>query len=312
MQHHPLPDPMHNILIPWDGQIPIEPLLTLASSIGGPEASLLLMPVAAGHVDIGGAGHASSPDQDALATAWPRLEWLERSDSANMAMEIVATAARRDADLIVMATACYPDGWIDSSCLAAQLALDSPAPVMVVHVEGDGATAFPPQIARLVILLDGSARAAQTLPVAASLARRLRVGVRLLMVIDPARVLPPAYAYDPDAMEQMVARLRGEAHGALTQAERQLAKDDVAVTSELLYGPVIETIEAAFQPGDVLVLTTHGLGSATQSQLGSVAAQLVADNPGPLVIMRAGHLASVVATGHGERGPWESFSRPTA
>jgi len=300
------------ILIPWDGNIPIEPLLTLAGSIGGPEANLLLLPAALGHVDEGGAEHTSSPNREALATGWPRLEWLECPDSTDVAMEIVVTAARRDAGLILMATACQPGGAIDPACLAARLALDSPTPVMVVHLEGDRSTAFPPPISRLLVPLDGSARASQALPVAASLARRLEVAVTLVMVIDPARVLPPAYAYDQDAMEEMVARLRGEAHGALTQAERQLANDGVTVSSELLYGAVIESIEAAVQPGDVLIMTTHGLGGATQSQLGSVAARLVADNPGPLVIMRGSHLDSVVATGHGERGPYESFSRSPA
>ncbi|MEJ7901533.1 MAG: universal stress protein [Thermomicrobiales bacterium] len=312
MQTAPSTDASLTILIPWDGAIPVDALLMLAHSIGGPEANLLLLPVTAGHVDDGGLDHASSPHRESLVSRWSRLEVLERSDSANTAMEIVAIAARRDADLILMATTCHPGGTIDSACLAARLALDSPTPVMVVHLEGDRYTAFPPPISRLLVPLDGSARASQALPVAASLARRLEVAVTLVMVIDPVRVLPPAYAYDQDAMEEMVARLRGEAHGALTQAERQLANDGVTVSSELLYGAVIESIEAAVLPGDVLIMTTHGLGGATQSQLGSVAARLVADNPGPLVIMRGSHLDSVVATGYGERGPYESFSRSPA
>ncbi|MDQ3442356.1 MAG: universal stress protein [Chloroflexota bacterium] len=308
----PSHDAVLSILIPWDGNIPIDALLALAGSIGGPEAHLLLLPVTAGHVDDGGMDHASSPNREALESTRPRLEWLERSDSTDPAMEVVATAARRDADLILMATTCHPGGAIDASCLAARLALDSPTPVMVVHLEGDLSTAVPAPISRLLIALDGSARAAQSLPLAASLAGRLGVAVALVMVIDPRRVLPPAYAYDSEASAEMIARLRGEAHGALSQAERQLANEGVTVTSELLYGPVIESIEAAVQPGDVLVLTTHGVGGATQSQLGSVAAQLVADNPGPLLIMRGSPLNSIVASGHGERGPYESFSRPTA
>lgn len=312
MNHLASPDPMINILIPWDGNIPIERLLTLAGSVGGPEANLLLLPVSSEHVNDGGQVHESPPNRQALATAWPRLEVLECSDSADVATKIFATSARRNADLILVATTCHPGGAIDSSCLAARLALDSLVPVMVVHFEGDHSTAFPSPISRLLVPLDGSARAAQALPVAARLARLLEVAVTLVMVIDPARVLPPAYAYDQDATEEMVARLKGEAHEALTQAEHQLTSLGVTVTSELLYGPVIASIEAAVQPGALLVMTTHGLGGAVQSQLGSVAARLVADNPGPLVIMRGSPLASVVVTGHGERGPYESFSRPTA
>jgi len=60
---------MLNILIPWGGVIGIDPLLTLAGSIGGPEANLLLLTVTAGHVDDGGTVHASSPDRQALAPA---------------------------------------------------------------------------------------------------------------------------------------------------------------------------------------------------------------------------------------------------
>lgn len=299
------------ILIPWDGMIPVDAVLTFATSIGGAEAHLLILPVTSGHDDDGVTNHVSSRNRMALESARSRLEMLERSDSADTAMDIVATAARRDADLIIMATACHPDGGIDSSCLAGQLALDSPVPVMLIRIAGDGLTAFPPPIGRVVILLDGSARSAQALPFTASLAHQLQVTVRLVMVIDPVRVLPPAYAYDQEASAEMVARLTGEAHEALTHAERQLANDRVAVTSELLYGPVIESIEAAVQPGDVLVMTTHGLGSATQSQLGSVAARLVVDNPGPLVIIRGSQPASAVASGHGEGGAYESFSRPT-
>lgn len=300
------------ILIPWDGKISIEPLLTLASSIGGPEVSLLLMPVTGGHIGDGSTLLAPPPMPAIRESAWPRLEWLERSDAAGTASDIAAIAARRSVDLILMATLCHTAGGIDATCLAGQLALDSFTPVMVVHVEGDHPAALPAPISRLLVALDGSARAAQSLPLAASLAGWLGVAITLVMVIDPRRVLPPAYAYDSEASAEMIARLRGEAHGALSQAERQLANEGVTVTSELLYGPVIESIEAAVQPGDVLVLTTHGVGGATQSQLGSIAARLVADNPAPLLIMRGSHLASAVATGHGERGPFESFSRPTA
>jgi len=311
MQSPPALDAPLNILVPWNGGIPIEFVRDVARSIGGPHARLMLLPVAPGHTEKDLTPPALAPTEPTRESDWSRIEVLERSDAVNPALEIVAVAARRDVDLILMATRCHPDGAIDAGCSAAQLALDSPTPVMVVHVDGNDLAAVSPHISRLVVPLDGSARAAQALPFAASLARRLRLTVRLVMVIDPVRMLPPAYAYDPEASAQMLARLRNEAHNALTGAELQLANEGVEVTSELLSGPVIPSIEAAVQMGDVLVMTTHGTGGDTQ-RLGSVAARLLVDNPGPLVIMRGSPPASVVVSGHGERGPYESFSRPTA
>jgi len=298
-----------NILVPWDGLVPIEVVRDLAGSIGGPHANLMLLPVASGHSDAH--PELPAPSGSGQESAWSRIEVLERSDAGKPALEIVAVAARRQVDLILMTTRCHQDGEIDIACSAAELALDSPTPVMVVHVDGNDVTAFPPHVSRLVVPLDGSPRAAQALPFTVSLARRLRLAVRLVMVIDPARMLPPAYAYDAEASAQMLARLRNEAHNALTEAEHQLVDEGVEVTSELLYGPVNSSIEAAVQPGDVLVMTTHGTGGASQ-KLGSVAARLLADIPSPLIIMRGSHPVSLVVSGHGERGPFESFSRPTA
>ncbi len=306
MQHVPSPDAPFTILIPWDGNIPIDTLLALAGTIGHPESHLLVLPLAPGGDDGGEMrGAPTSP----VTLAWPRVEWLEPVQVA-AAPEIVATAADRNVSLILIATTCQPRGTIDSSCLAAQLALHSPVPVMVVHLDDDRSAEFPPAISRLLIPLDGSARASQALPVAAALARRLGVPATLVMVIDPARALPPAYAYDRDANEEMIARLRGEAHEALTQAEHCLTESCVTVTSELLYGSATACIEAAVQPGDLLVMTTHGPGGAMTGQLGSVAARLVADNPAPLVIMRGSPPDAIVVSGHGEYRAYESFMRP--
>lgn len=125
--------------------------------------------------------------------------------------------------------------------------------------------------------------------------------MRFVVVIDPARGLPPAYAYDPDAAE-LLAGLKNEAHWALTQAEQLLTHQGVTVSSDLLFGPVGQSLQASIEPGDVVVMTTHGIGGAQRSRLGSVAARMVANVTTPLVIMRSSPPAEVIAGAYGE---WE-------
>jgi nucleotide-binding universal stress UspA family protein len=209
---------------------------------------------------------------------------------------IAAVAAEHAIDLILMATPCQTSRKLDPACLAAQIALDSPIPVMVVHFACDNLAAFPPSITRVLVPVDGSTRAAQALPVAGTLARRLGVPVQLVMVLDPKQVLPPAYADDSDATATMVASLTHDAHWALIQAERILRSYQVEAGSDFLYGPVISSLEAAIDPGDVIVMTTHGIGGAPRGRLGSVAARLLADDPCPLVILRGSPQEEIVVS----------------
>lgn len=295
-------------LIPWDGLTPIDQVLTFARSLGGQDATLVVLPVTpeSMHEDP---FCGRSPGRAAMD---PPVEVLDFPDFAmDPSWAITAVASARAIDLILMATPCQASSELDPSCLAARIALDSPIPVMVVHFTCDDIAAFPPSITRLLIPLDGSARAAQVLPFAASVAQHLGVPVQQVLVIDPARVLPPAYAYDPYATQEAIAGLKHDAHWALSQGERMLKAAQVDVRSELLYGSVIPSLEATVEPGDVIVMTTHGVGSAPGGRLGSVAARLLAEVPGPLIIMRGTPLSEVV-NGNMQAGRYEPISRPTA
>ena len=298
-----------SILIPWDGLTPINQVLTFARSLGGRDARLAVLPVAPA-LKAGGARIAElAESQSELKPMHPLVQMIELpAVRADPVAGIGAVAAKHDVDLILMATHCHPAGELDPSCLAAQLALDSPTPVMVVQFDCTNLAAFPPRITRLLVPLDGSIRAAEALPFTVSMASRLRVPVRLVMVIDPVQALPPAFAYDPTASD-MLAGLRGEAHWTLTQAEQLLARRGVRVSSDLLTGPVVRSLEAAVEPGDVLVMTTHGLGSALRGRLGSVAARMVADIPAPLIIMRGSPPVDVAVGAFDERNRYQLVSR---
>lgn len=277
------------VLVLWDNDALLTPTVSFVRSITGEDSRLPLQPVSCGPRN-------GSDGTDIARFVGDGAEVLERigqvSDSVD---EIIAIAAARAADLIVMATTCCAAGALDHSCGAAALALDSPIPVMLLRtheLEHAGVSS----IRRVVVPLDGSERAAQALPLAGTLARRLNVPVQYVMVIDPARVVPPAYAYDPQAQD-IITDLRATAHWALKQAERGMENEGVAVSSSLLYGPVSTCIEAALEPDDVLVMTTHGTGRATSSRLGSVAARMIERVTTPLVITRVQPQHDVVVEG---------------
>lgn len=288
------------ILIPWDGLTPIKQVLAFARTIGGEDARLELLPVAPDGATV---------PPDVLGGS---VTVLDSPRATSPAHAIITVAASQKTDLILMATPCHPGAELDPGCLAAEIALDSPIPVMVVHFDCDDLTAFPPPVKRLLVPLDGSLRAAQAIPFAERLAHTMRLPVHLVTVIDLNRALPPAFAYDPEAAATMNAELRGEAGWALRQAERMVSRNGVPVSSDILSGEVVPSLEAARQPGDVVVMTTHGIGTATRERLGSVAAHLVTETTMPLVIMRSSLPADVVVAAHGDRIRYQPITRPTA
>ncbi|HVL25565.1 MAG TPA: universal stress protein [Thermomicrobiales bacterium] len=300
--------PTLRVMVLADAETMVEPAADYARSVVGDDVHLMFVPFAC---ECRVSRHALEFHARASAENGVSTEVIApRGGEPLDAHDSVALAQQRNADLIVVATTCHPEGRLDTSCGAAHLALNSPVPVMLLHDNEQGAPVFP-ELRRAVVLLDGSPRAAQSLPFASRLARRLRLPVQFVMVIDPTRVLPPAYAYDAEALDNVITDLRETAHWALKQAEGQLAAEGVQVESVLLYGPVMRCIQSAIEPGDVVVMTTHGTGRAPAGTLGSIAAQMIANITAPLVIMRGRTQADAVVEGYAAC-PWvEPLGRPT-
>lgn len=234
----------------------------------------------------------------------------DHADIEVVALEDLAALPSRvrfeDASMIVMAGYRHPDGSGETVNDPALIALDSPVPVMVLRAAEGELQPFP-KMQRILVPLDGSSRSAQALPVATRIAHKTGLPVHLVMVIDPSRVLPPAYAYDPDAWD-IITELRETAHWALRQAEEPLMREGVAVESSLLYGPVNAILQSTMEPEDIVVMTTHGTGMARR-KIGSVAARVLATAPGPVVIHRGGDQGDIVVDGY-EACSWvEPLSR---
>ena len=287
------------IMILADSEAMVTPTTTIVRSVTGDDARLFVVPFACGLVD----GKPFALDFRELAAGAAPVELLSpMGDGGGEPEGVAELAIKRDIDVIVVATTCDPEGIVHDPCGAAQLALDSPIPVMVLHRDETAADPFPP-VRRIVVPLDGSSRAAQSLPFVMRAARRLRVPVRLVMAIDPTRVLPPAYAYDPDAMDSALNDLRETAHWALKQAEGWMQREGATVESVLLYGPVLTCVRSAIEDGDMVVMTTHGTGRAAPNRMGSVAEHLLHTVTNPLVIIRSIAPGDVVVEGY-TACPW--------
>ncbi len=142
---------------------------------------------------------------------------------------------------------------------------------------------------RVLVPLDGSARAEQALPVAARMVRAFGGSIILVRVanihleygpyLDTAALTPLAIDRDYDeavAYLKLIAR-RDDLRGITTHIE-------------VLAGPVAETILATAETldADVIVMNSHGRTGFSRWVLGSVAEQVVRHANIPVLVLRAG------------------------
>ena len=89
----------------------------------------------------------------------------------------------------------------------------------------------------ILIPLDGSLRAAQAIPVAGRLARRLGLPIKFVTVIDPKRSFPPAFSYDAAQtgvyFEELLAGMRHELAFMLNRAVKTMRRSGVEADSNL-------------------------------------------------------------------------------
>ncbi|HET7095436.1 MAG TPA: universal stress protein, partial [Thermomicrobiales bacterium] len=126
---------------------------------------------------------------------------------------------------------------------------------------------------RIVAALDGSKTAELTLPPAEELARRLGTPLLLLRVADLTWLRlgmnDAALAYASLGSEMKDERRQAEAY--LAAIASRLAADGLTVTTDVRSGFADREIVAALQPGDLLVLASHGRSGLGRLFLGSVA-----------------------------------------
>lgn len=148
-----------------------------------------------------------------------------------------------------------------------------------------------PALGALIVALDGSALAEQSLEITARLARSSRATVHLLRIVPAdaeVHLAHPGFAgawrdeaeYDAarceEYLQQIAARLRGQGLSDVFCALRHGAPADGIVAC------------AQQTPDSLVVMTSHGRSGIGRWLLGSVAERVARNSPRPVLLLRAG------------------------
>ncbi|MFW6192478.1 MAG: universal stress protein [Gemmatimonadota bacterium] len=138
---------------------------------------------------------------------------------------------------------------------------------------------------RITVPLDGSTFGREALPAARAVARRSNGTLRLVHV---HAMFPPIEGEQPSRpfleMEEEAREADRERLGVLAAG---LADEGFAVETELLEGPVVETLAADVNArADLVVMSTHGRGAFSRFWLGSVADGLIRSAETPVLLIR--------------------------
>ena len=198
-------------------------------------------------------------------------------------------SSTRPGDLLVMATHGRggPARWFLGSTAEA-VVRRATVPVFLVRADDDAAP--QPDFRRIVVPIDGSARAEEALPIAQDLASRLAIPVHLITVIDVSGTVAldiAVAAISAERLEETMVEVLTEAERDIAHACQRLGDAGIAITTDVLHGDPDLVIPAATQPGDLIVMTTHGRSGPARWFLGSVAEAVVRRSTVPVLLLRA-------------------------
>lgn len=213
--------------------------------------------------------------------------------------EIIRCAHDAHADVIAMTT--HGTGgvsrWLPGS-VTNRVLHATQIPVLVVraatadHAPGRG------EIDRIIAPLDGSALGASAVEMAKALARQLALPLRLVRVVDDETSLlnaTPLNDYEAARrLTQALTEARAVAERFLEDMTALSCATGIDATGVVLVGKPATTLIQYFeeQPNALVVIATHGEGSAQQWAFGSVAEKIVTTAPNPTLVLRpAIHLA---------------------
>jgi nucleotide-binding universal stress UspA family protein len=149
---------------------------------------------------------------------------------------------------------------------------------------------------RIIVPLDGSKLAERALPEAEQLAKLTGAPLLLLRVVDYSsrdRLGDFGLLYEYEAMAQALAEEHEIAEAYLADVVRKLEAEDYTVSATVVDGIAAKAIVALAQPGDAIVMATHGRTGVDHFILGSIAEKVVAHAPCPvLVVPRRGREAA--------------------
>lgn len=209
-------------------------------------------------------------------------------ETAVIVESICRVSRRLHADLIVMATHArggLSRAWLGS--VADALVRRGTAPMLLMHPRAEQAVASVPYH-HILLPLDGSALAEESLPLAQALAVLFAARLTLLRVIVPRRAIarpaPVTRVSTAYVKEQEAEATRYLAD----ERERMRASGPCHETAIVVAEhPAQGILEYAVDHGvDLIAMSTHGLGGAKRFMIGSVADKVLRGAPIPVVLTK--------------------------
>lgn len=302
-----------HVLVPLDGSAVAEQVIPWAHGLAGKEGAVtffMAVPDVAPVLEVSGSvadmAEIERTEQAAarqalaeVAARWARPGWTTPHmliATGSPADAILAAADQAGADLIALASHGRGAlGRFAFGSVADRVARGSKLPVLIVHPKGD----LPSEpaatdgfgVKRLVVPLDGSAIAREALPVAVKLATALDAPIHLVEAVNPSALLAPApigaSTYPADLYGALSDEMTGAAMANLKDAQDAIGDAPVRVSRTVMEGPPASAIEADVNPGDVIVMTSHGRSGVTRWLLGSFAERMIRSGIAPVVLVPA-------------------------
>lgn len=181
--------------------------------------------------------------------------------------------------------------------VADTLMRDAPAPTLIIHPDPNAAPEpAKVEFTRILVPLDGSGIAEQALPEAARLANNAKLPVTLVQVINPSlefsMVGQGMAPITPDLYNEIEADFTAQANEELDRGAAKLGDVQGDVTKTVLQGATVEAIKSYTQPGDLIVMTSHGRSGFRRFLLGSVAQKIINERVAPVVLVPAAESGS--------------------
>jgi nucleotide-binding universal stress UspA family protein len=142
---------------------------------------------------------------------------------------------------------------------------------------------------KILVPLDGSARAEAILPHVIDLARGHQSHVIFLYVIDPGASLTAIDGMSMDVNREIIEEQAKEAETYLASKKGEFQAMNIEAQASIAYGSIVSTIidVAESQAVDLIAIASHGRSGLARMFYGSVAAGVLQRVDRPLLLIRA-------------------------
>lgn len=142
---------------------------------------------------------------------------------------------------------------------------------------------------KILVPLDGSARAERILPFVEELAYKFASQVVLMHVIEPTVTMVSPYDIAPFNAAEEMQRQAAEAQSYLATIESRLRDKAIEVKSCMENGPIVQSVLAVAEREQVnlIAMASHGRTGLSRVFYGSVAAGILHRADRPLLLIRA-------------------------